>query len=421
MGQARSGKISVVRIVLGVLAIIAVGIAWRVWAPTAQIAAKVAAGNAWEGAERELRASFLDAVKRSFAIVDIPPSVHEDIATCLTRGAISFLNTTDCRYEYNAATEDKANHLSGQEACMNAAGYPAKMVGVQLACAREHLPKGWEMWESAIREDIERANPKDAAIDDRKALAACQARALVAHLNEFKCPSLVAEAASLEEIRPPTSTCVATPEAQQKRQIGFTDCIVKHTTWEAGRAELLVAFRQEVDTNLEGLAVSDEVKADIANCGLGQAIASLDKSGCRYTYNKATTTAAEHEEAQSACVAKTTYSQDLPKIRIACLVKHLPNDWEIMRPLLTKGIRALIAGQVTADQLDQATACILDGAIALFTAEKCAVVNTDATSVDSLLLGEEACVKSRNLGPPIQLLLRKCTGGAPQLVPPPAP
>jgi hypothetical protein len=410
MGKSGAGKISVVRIILGVLGVAAAGQAWRMWGPSAEIAAKVAAGNAWDGAEPELRATLLEGVKLSLAEVNLAPRVHEEFATCLTKGAISFLNKTDCRYEYNTATEDEANHAAAQEACVKAAGYEANMGRVQIECAREHLPKGWELWRTAIQRELEGVIAKDAHVDDREALAACQTTALITLLNQLKCPHVSAEATSLADIRPSYAACITTPEAEQKRQVAFIDCNVQHTTWEAGRAELTVGARGTVDTILADMAISDDAKVNITSCIVDQAITLLNKTGCRYAFNKVTTSEAEHGRQQDECLGKSTYVADLEKVRAGCLVKHVPNDWEILRPAQMKGIRSTFAKLVDADKLDKVTLCIVDAVIGLYKSEQCAVVNSAATSTENFLVGDTACITSKNLGPRLKTILAQCSG-----------
>ena len=215
-----------VSIVLGVL--VAGGfVAARYFVfPELEIEARKAAGAGWTEAKSEIKGNIVSALREGFVDIDLRADVLDRVAVCVSDKVVDFLNDTDCDYYFNESTTTEAEHLVNQEACLKQVGYDAKEVEFTIACAKEHVPKDWNIMRPLLSREMDAAL-KEQILDaaKRKEAVDCVVGKTVELLGKTGCPPLNPKATTLEQLFTPADECFETAGIQAEAEEAIGVCI----------------------------------------------------------------------------------------------------------------------------------------------------------------------------------------------------
>ncbi len=191
--------------------------------PELEISARKAAGAGWTEAKPEIKGNILSALREGFVDIDLRQDVMDKVATCVTDQIVEFLNGTDCDYYYNESTTSEAEHLKAQEACLATIGYDAKEIEFTIECAKQHVPKDWNIMRPLLSREMDAAlqgQILDAA--KRKTAVDCVVGQTVELLGKTECAPLNPAAKTPEQLFTPADECFenAGIKAQAEEAIG---------------------------------------------------------------------------------------------------------------------------------------------------------------------------------------------------------
>lgn len=175
--------------------------------------------------------------------------------------------------------------------------------------------------------------------------------------------------------------------------------------WNDSRGELTTKFTKVLTPPLSKMALPPGTIPNIVTCLVDKAIAVLNKSGCSYHYNTATSSRAEHERKQTACLERVGYIKTEERLTQECMAQHLPNKWEIHRGTLvasmTKAAPANVPNKAAWGQ------CTADKIIGALSKSKCLPIDKDPAAKKPLNTIDD-CVKQEGLMKSLPSFGRDC-------------
>jgi len=194
-------------------------------APSAEVELKKAAGAHWNGARGELMTAALEGIAEAYAIYDLPGDVRQKMAECTVDRTIAFLNRSDCNYLYNPGFTTEAEHLAGQEACLQKIHYDKVREGFDLECARLHFPDDWTRMARFITDDfISWYGEQGVEQAQAKVFAACFAREIPALMAARKHPLVNRKAKTIDDLLYSVEKWVPDYSKDEEYQQIFTRC-----------------------------------------------------------------------------------------------------------------------------------------------------------------------------------------------------
>ncbi len=211
----------------GLGGIIAIGafVAFKMTAPSAQVAATNAMGAGWDGAQGEFMTQITSTLTQEYATFKLSPELIQKIAKCITDKSIAFLNTTDCSYLYNTATTTEAQHLAAQEQCMAKVQFDQKQEGYTLDCTKENFPDDWKFMHSIFMEQFELSfTSQGFPADKAKDIGACVSDKLIALVTTRQCKLINRAANKAEDIFFSLDDCIKDTENDKDFKAVITTC-----------------------------------------------------------------------------------------------------------------------------------------------------------------------------------------------------
>ena len=151
----------------------------------------------------------------------------------------------------------------------------------------------------------------------------------------------------------------------------------------------------------------------VATCVTEKVVGFLNGSDCDYYYNETTTSEAEHLAAQEACLQGVGYDAKEVEFTIACAQAHVPKDWAIMRPLLSREMDDALKDRILdAAKRKGAVDCVVDKTVALLGTTECAPMNPEATTPEQLFTPAEECFEAAGIRPEAEEAIGICIAGA---------
>lgn len=199
--------------------------------PELEISARKAAGAGWTEARPEIKGNIMSALREGFVDIDLRHDVMDKVATCVTDKVVEFLNGTDCDYYYNESTTSEAEHLKAQEACLAQVGYDDKEVTFTIECAKEHVPKDWNIMRPLLRREMDAALQEqilDAA--KRKGAVDCVVDKTVELLGKTPCAPLNPAATTPEQLFTPADECFDDAGIKAEAEEAIGACIAPAIT-----------------------------------------------------------------------------------------------------------------------------------------------------------------------------------------------
>ncbi|MFH1530392.1 MAG: hypothetical protein ABIK09_06615 [Pseudomonadota bacterium] len=194
--------------------------------PELEIKARKAAGAGWTEAKPEIKGNISSALSEGFVDIDLKQGVLDQVATCVTDKVVEFLNSTDCDYYFNESTTTEAEHLAAQEACLKGVGYDAKEMEFTLACAKQHVPKDWNIMRPLLSREMDVAlqgQILDAA--KRKGAVDCVVGKTVELLGKTECAPLNQAAETAEQLFTPADECFENAGIKAEAEEAIGACI----------------------------------------------------------------------------------------------------------------------------------------------------------------------------------------------------
>lgn len=177
------------------------------------------------------------------------------------------------------------------------------------------------------------------------------------------------------------------------------------TAWNESRGELTRKFSKVLTPPLSKMSLPPGTVGQIVSCLVDKAIAVLNKSGCSYHYNTATTSRAEHERRQTACLQRVGYIKTEEKLTQQCMAQFLPNKWAIHRNALvatmTKAAPPNVPNKPAWGQ------CAADKILEALSKTKCLPINKDPAAKKPLNTIDD-CVKQEGLMKSLPTYGRDC-------------
>jgi len=166
----------------------------------------------------------------------------------------------------------------------------------------------------------------------------------------------------------------------------------KHTQWFDARPELRTKFHAALKPMLA--SVSPQTGKAIEDCLLDRSIVFLNKSGCDYYYVKSTTSRAEADRKQDACLKKVGYPAKETEILMVCFKQYFPKTWDHVQPKIVKSIEHSLQSKVS-DTMNRKkiAACAGKRWVALLNASTCHPINQQATKSEELVRTADYCLK----------------------------
>ena len=199
--------------------------------PEIEISARKAAGDGWTEARPEIKGNIMSALREGFVDIDLRHDVMDNIATCVTDKVVGFLNGTDCDYYYNESTTSEAEHLQAQEACLAQVGYDAKEMAFTIDCAKQHVPKDWNIMRPLLGHEMDAAlqgQILDAA--KRKEAGDCVVGKTVELLGKTECTPLNLKATTPEQLFTPADECLDDAGIKAEAEEAIGACIAPAIT-----------------------------------------------------------------------------------------------------------------------------------------------------------------------------------------------
>lgn len=193
---------------IGSVIVVGLLIAAKVWLmPWLSIRAEQAAGTGWDDAHAELLTTYQEAME-SWENLDLGADTKLKISQCITDKAITFLNTTDCRYKYNQTTTSMAEHLTEQEKCMETVKFEEKEFELTMECAKEHIPSDWKQLQRKLAEEFTAAFKDKLPAAQTKTVGACVADKAVQFAGVKGCDLVNREATTADDQINSLDTCL---------------------------------------------------------------------------------------------------------------------------------------------------------------------------------------------------------------------
>lgn len=224
----------------GIGGIIAIGaiVAFKMLAPSAQVAVENTAGIGWNDAKGELMSGISSELTTEYATFGLPPVIIQTISNCITDKSIAFLNTTDCSYKYNTATTTEAQHLAAQEQCMIKVQFEKQQEGFTLECTRESFPDDWKYMHKMFSGEFEQSFAQEGVPGDvAKQMGVCIAEKLTTLMNTRQCKLINRQAAKVEDIFFGMEDCIKDTENDKEFQEIITSCTTPAGSAEEGTAK----------------------------------------------------------------------------------------------------------------------------------------------------------------------------------------
>ena len=175
--------------------------------------------------------------------------------------------------------------------------------------------------------------------------------------------------------------------------------------WNDSRAELTTKFTKVLTPPLSKMQLPLGTIPKIVTCLVDKAIAVLNKSGCSYHYNTATSSRAEHERKQTACLERVGYIKMEEKLTQQCMAQLLPNKWEIHRRTLVESMTK--AAPATVQNKRAWGSCTAEKILSALGKTKCLPINKDPAAKKPLNTIDD-CVKQEGLMKSLPSFGRDC-------------
>lgn len=187
--------------------------------------------------------------------------------------------------------------------------------------------------------------------------------------------------------------------------------------WNDAKPELTKIHTTQLKVLLKEnrFELSSAVQAQLTTCLVDDSVVALNKTGCSYQYNKATTTEAEHTAKQDACLEAKGWAKQEEGIFVRCVQAHFPNDWAVVSGSLGHGMKQamLEAGRPVAEA-DKIARCVAPKFVALLKGAGCHLINKEAKGGAGLFGTVDECVTQHDLAPKLLEITDAC---APQAAP----
>ncbi|MCK5806451.1 MAG: hypothetical protein KAI66_26705 [Lentisphaeria bacterium] len=166
------------------------------------------------------------------------------------------------------------------------------------------------------------------------------------------------------------------------------------TSWNDSRAELTSKFTKALTAPLSKMVLPQDTIPKIVTCLVDKAIPVLNKSGCSYLYNTATSSRAKHERRQTACLNRVGYVKTEAKLTQKCMQKYLPNTWKIHR----RALAATMAKAAPATVPNKAAwgSCTANKILGALSKTSCLPINKDPAAKKPINSIDD-CVKQEGL------------------------
>ncbi len=215
------------RILGGIGGVIAVGayIAFKLLAPSAEVAIKNSTGTGWDDAKGDFMKEITASLATEYATFGFPNDIIQTISSCISDKSIAFLNTTDCSYLYNTSVTTEAQHLATQEQCMNKVQFDQKQEAFTLECTKVSFPDDWKHMQNPFAVEFEKSfAAAGTTADIAKQIGLCISEKLVAMLNTRQCKLINREAAKMEEIFFSMDDCIKDAQNDAEFQSIIASC-----------------------------------------------------------------------------------------------------------------------------------------------------------------------------------------------------
>ncbi len=211
--------------IIGAVVAVGLGIAWKIFAPSAQVEVMNAAGAGWNDARSDLMGQISTTITTEYAVFALPAGVTTKISECIVDKSIEFLNKSDCSYLYNPETTTEAEHLANQEKCLEKVKFEDVQGGYTVECSKAHFPDDWAIMGKIFAGEFEASfaqNGVDAA--SAKTMGTCVGDKLTALMNTRKNPLVNKEAKKPEDLLFTLDTYIKDYEADKEFQDILTAC-----------------------------------------------------------------------------------------------------------------------------------------------------------------------------------------------------
>lgn len=184
--------------------------------------------------------------------------------------------------------------------------------------------------------------------------------------------------------------------------------------WSEAEGEIQGSIRSALREGFVDIDLGPDVLDRIAVCVTGRIIDFLNGTDCDDYYDQSTTSEAEHLAAQEACLKGVGYDAREVEFTMACSKEHVPDDWNIMRPLLSREMDAALQGHALEPaQRKAAVDCVVAKTVEILGKTGCAPLNQEARTPDQLFTPADACFERSGLKAEAEAAIGACLVAAP--------